>query len=222
MSPMSATLSARDEILARIRTSLADRPDRGRAKLDWRYGRATELPNVLERFVERVEDYKARVVRTTGAALPQAIARALVESDADSVVVPPGLPAEWCSAIAAVGVKVVPDTAGAPLSHAQLDAVSAVVTGSRVSIAETGTIVLDHAADQGRRALTLLPDRHICVVRADSVVSDVPEAVAILARSIREGLPATWISGGSATSDIELERVEGVHGPRRLVVVLVD
>ena len=162
------------------------------------------------------------MVRTTAADLPQAIARTLVESDASSVVVPSGLPAEWCTAMIAVGVKVRFDTAEAPLSHAELDAVSAVVTASRVSIAETGTIVLDHAADQGRRALTLLPDRHICVVRADSVVSDVPEAVAILSRSIRNGLPATWISGGSATSDIELERVEGVHGPRRLVVVLVE
>jgi L-lactate utilization protein LutC len=109
----------------------------------------------------------------------------------------------------------VPDTG---LTARQLDAVEAVVTAAALGIALTGTVVLDHTGDQGRRALSLVPDLHVCVVRADQVVHGVPEAVARL----DPRRPQTWISGPSATSDIELDRVEGVHGPRTLVVVLVD
>lgn len=91
-----------------------------------------------------------------------------------------------------------------------------------VGIAITGTIVVDHAEGQGRRALTLVPDLHVCVVTGDQVVGDVPEAVARLTASVNNGRPLTWIRGGSATSDIELQRVEGVHGRRTLRVVLVE
>ena len=107
------------------------------------------------------------------------------------------------------------------LSAAELDTVDAVLTTACVGIAETGTIVLDHGPGQGRRALTLVPDRHVCVVHADQVVPDVPDAMARLATSVARGRPLTWVSGPSATSDIELTRVEGVHGPRVLHVVLV-
>jgi L-lactate dehydrogenase complex protein LldG len=127
------------------------------------------------------------------------------------VVVPPGLPSE---VLAGVADPVLDDA----LAPEALDGLDAVVTCCRLGIAETGTIVLDHEPDQGRRAITLVPDRHVCVVRAEQVVADVPDAVALL-DPLR---PLTWISGPSATSDIELDRVEGVHGPRVLHVIVVE
>jgi L-lactate dehydrogenase complex protein LldG len=144
------------------------------------------------------------------------VGAALTRVGATRVGVPAGLPEEW-AALGDGSVTLVPDTVEEPLSVANLDALDAVVTGSTVGIAETGTIVLESGALCGRRALTLVPDVHVCVVRTEDVVDDVPAAVARLT----PGRPLTWISGPSATSDIELERVEGVHGPRTLIVVLV-
>lgn len=129
------------------------------------------------------------------------------------MVVPPGL--DLSQAALPGGIEVVIDH---DLSAAELDAFDGVITGAAVAIAETGTIVLDGSPGQGRRAITLVPDYHLCIVRADQVVEIVPQAVAHLAS--RAGRPLTWISGPSATSDIELERVEGVHGPRTLEVIL--
>jgi L-lactate dehydrogenase complex protein LldG len=130
------------------------------------------------------------------------------------VLVPPGLPSNW---LGLSGVEQVPDRAD-DTPH-DLDRVDSVVTACAVAIAETGTIVLDGGPDQGRRRITLIPDHHICVVRAPrQVVSSVPEAL----RRLDPTRPLTWISGPSATSDIELDRVEGVHGPRTLEVVLVS
>ena len=159
---------------------------------------------LLDLFVERVADYRADVTRCAAVDLGSVVVGAL--AGARSVVVPAGLDLD-------VPLAVVDDG----LSSAELDAVEAVVTATAVGIAETGTVVLDHGPDQGRRAVTLLPDLHVCVVRESQVVPDVGEALALL-DPLR---PQTWISGPSATSDIELSRVEGVHGPRRLHVVLV-
>lgn len=216
--------SAKDEILGRIRTALADVPGDSPehdVPVSWEYGRATRTDGILDVFVDRLEDYKATVVRCAEADVATRVAEALTDCDARSVVVPTDLADSWRQAIAEAGVEVREDKP--QLTRAELDATDAVVTACRVAAAETGTIMLDHTRDQGRRALTLVPDLHVCVVRADQVVSDVPEAVAHIAPSVRDHrLPITWISGGSATSDIELSRVEGVHGPRTLVVVLVE
>nr|WP_253943285.1 LUD domain-containing protein [Nocardioides sp. zg-1308] len=154
-------------------------------------------------FVERVEDYRAVVTRCTADELAGVVAGVLGGA---SSVVPPALGLDVPGAVVDDG-----------LTSAELDRVDAVVTRARVGIAETGTIVLDHAPDQGRRAISLVPDLHVCIVAADQVVADVPDAIAVL----DPARPLTWISGPSATSDIELDRVEGVHGPRTLHVVLV-
>ncbi|MDD9205990.1 LUD domain-containing protein [Georgenia sp. 10Sc9-8] len=168
-------------------------------------------PQALDLFVERVEDYRARVHRCTEAELPAVLAGLL--DDDGGVVVPPGLPTAWTDAVTGARVD------DPPLSHAALDEVGAVLTAARVGIAETGTIVLDAQSDQGRRVISLIPDHHVCVVRAEQVVVTVPEAVAVLGE--HPDRPQTWIAGPSATSDIELERIEGVHGPRVLDVVVV-
>ncbi|MBK9696587.1 MAG: lactate utilization protein C [Propionibacteriaceae bacterium] len=216
-------MNAREEILSRIRTSLADvvQPD---PALDvpnpWVYGQPTAMPDILERFVDMTVDYKADVRRVPSDQVAGLIKDMLLGVGVGSVVLPSGLDAGWRQAIAEAGITIHDDDP--QLSRAELNGIDAVVTASAVSIAETGTIVLDHAADQGRRALTLVPDTHLCVVRADQVVSDVPEAVGRLAEAVTNGNPLTWISGPSATSDIELSRVEGVHGPRTLLVILAE
>jgi L-lactate dehydrogenase complex protein LldG len=166
---------------------------------------------LLDLLGSRLTDYRALVRRATAATLADEVSAALARRNVRTVVVPPGLGVPM-PAFAAVTV----DTG---LTAAELDGFDAVVTAAAVAIAETGTIVLDGAPDQGRRAISLVPDYHLCVLRSDQVVELVPEAVLRLAGSA--GRPLTWISGPSATSDIELERVEGVHGPRTLEVILV-
>jgi L-lactate dehydrogenase complex protein LldG len=159
---------------------------------------------MLDLFVERVADYRATVVRCGPDEVEARIADALPEGA--QVVVPDGFGWTVPGAVADDG-----------LTAADLDGLDAVVTSATVGIATTGTIVLAHGPGEGRRALSLVPDLHVCVVLADQVVSDVPEGVARLDPS----RPTTWISGPSATSDIELDRVEGVHGPRTLHVIVV-
>ena len=202
-------MTARDEILGRVRAALADvpggSPDDEPVPRDYR--RTHHDGDLVALFAERVADYRAVVRSVSADGLAAAIADELA---GQRVVVPVDVPQTWTD-----GLDVRRDEP--PLSVAELDAVDAVLTGCALGIAETGTIVLDAGTAQGRRALTLVPDRHVCVVRADQVVADVPGAVAAL-DPVR---PLTWISGPSATSDIELQRVEGVHGPRTLIVLLV-
>ncbi|MEZ5120846.1 MAG: LUD domain-containing protein [Solirubrobacterales bacterium] len=168
---------------------------------------------LLDLLAERVDDYRATVTRIADdAAIADAIAAILQRHGAQRIAVPGDLPAAWRPPHAEL---VVDDP---PLDHRALGALDGALTGCALAIAETGTLVLDGGTAQGRRALTLLPDLHVCVVLDEQVVAGVPDAIAALAATRR---PVTFVSGPSATSDIELERVEGVHGPRRLEVVLV-
>lgn len=198
-------MSARDDVLAAVRAALADGPTLPEVPRGHREGGPPVRAALLDLFTERVADYRAIVRRCSAAELEGVLAE--VTSGCGPVVVPDGLP--WS----------LPDaTMDEALSAAELDEVGSVVTAAAVAVADTGTIVLDHGPGQGRRVLSLVPDRHVCVVRADQVVAGVPQAVARL----DPHRPQTWISGPSATSDIELSRVEGVHGPRQLVVLLVE
>ncbi|MEE4542293.1 lactate utilization protein C [Streptomyces sp. V4-01] len=208
--------SSRDEVLRRIRVALADSPETAPVPRDYLTVHAERTPGeTADLLAEHLADYRARVHRTDEAGLPATVARLLAEHGSRSVIAPPGLPAGWLSQLA--GVEVI--RAAAELTAAELDAVDSVVTGCALAVAETGTIILDGGPDQGQRRVTLVPDHHVCVVRAPAqVVDSVPQALPRL-DPVR---PLTWISGPSATSDIELDRVEGVHGPRTLDVVLVD
>lgn len=202
---------ARSEVLGRIRAALRDRP--GPVSVPRDYDRARDLGDVLTLFEKQVADYRAVVRRVPEAALAAEIEASLAARGVRVMVTPADVPAWW-----RVGAYVWSlDTPMSPLSNAALDRADGVLTGCAVGIAQTGTIVLDAGVAQGRRVLSLLPDYHLCVVRADQVVATVPEALARL-DSTR---PLTFISGPSATSDIELDRVEGVHGPRHLEVLIV-
>jgi L-lactate dehydrogenase complex protein LldG len=208
-------MSARDDVLARVRAAVS-----GPAPAIPREYRSVgdEAPGseqLVEQFVDRLVDYKATVHRTDAAGLV-AMVSSVLTSDG-SVVVPPGLPADWRTACADAVPLLLVDGEPDHVTAAQLDATDAVVTACRVAIAATGTIVLDAAPDQGRRVLTLVPDHHVVVVFAEQVVSGVPESL----NRLDPTRPLTFISGPSATSDIEFKRVEGVHGPRVLDVVLV-
>ena len=206
--------SAKDVMLARIRAATANAPEPPPVPYDFRERDERDRTTILEDFIERLVDYKAIVTRTDDASLPQAIMDACQQQGIIQLIVPADLPSRWIPS----GVKVLKDDP--PLTIAQLDESSGVLTGCAIAIAQTGTIILDGGATQGRRALSLIPDRHLCVVRAEQVVGLVPEAIARLVE--RATHPITLISGPSATSDIELSRVEGVHGPRTLYVFVVS
>ncbi|WP_052867929.1 LutC/YkgG family protein [Streptomyces niger] len=212
-------MSSRDVVLARVRRALADvpraaGPEEAPVPRDYLRAHGDEsAADTVRLLAENLADYRAVVHDIHAAGLPALLAHLLGERGSRSVVVPAGLPAEW---LAKCDVEVVPD---APeRTPGELDAIDSVVTGCAVAIAETGTIVLDAGPDQGRRRITLVPDHHICVVRVpEQVVASVPQAL----ERLSPRRPLTWISGPSATSDIELDRVEGVHGPRTLEVVLM-
>ncbi|GGO91010.1 LutC/YkgG family protein [Wenjunlia tyrosinilytica] len=212
-------MGSRELVLARVRAALADVP-RDEAPEDFPVDRdyldahATGSPaEVADLLADNLADYRAVVHRCSAAELPGLLARLLAEHRSGDVAVPPALPGDWLAD--SEGVRVLTDDGS--LTASRLDRVDSVVTACAVAVAETGTIVLDAKPDQGRRLLSLVPDHHICVVRPEQVVASVAQAL----RRLDPSRPLTWISGPSATSDIELDRVEGVHGPRTLEAVLL-
>ena len=209
---------AREEILARARDALRETATDVPVAREYRVagGHAPGSESALDLLVDRLVDYRAVVHHADSDQVAAAVATIL--AGAGSVVVPHDLDRQWLADLPA-GTTIVHDSRVNPRTANELDRVDAVVTAARIAIAETGTIVLDGEPDQGRRAISLVPDVHVCVVRRDQVVHSVPEAVRALGTHAER--PQTWISGPSATSDIELTRVEGVHGPRTLHVVLV-
>lgn len=207
-------MSARNEVLNRIRAALADAPAAPPVPREYRLLSNVSQDQRVEQLVDRLVDYKANVFQCTAAELPATLAALL--ADVAHVVVPSGLEESWLRGVNEAEISV--DSDDHRLSVAELDSMDAVVTAAAVAVSETGTIMLDGSPTQGRRAISLVPDRHICVLMAADVVEVLPEAIARLTPTA----PQTWISGPSATSDIELERVEGVHGPRTLDVVIVS
>ncbi|WP_353073767.1 LutC/YkgG family protein [Tunturiibacter gelidoferens] len=224
MATDTVTNSTRDEVLRRIRAATGGTSDGGVAKAGWEgiardYRRkgTREREGVLALLEDRLRDYDARVVRVAGGRVAQSVAEMLAERGVRRMVVPVGLPVAWLPAAAgAGGVEFVVDEG---LSSGDLDDFDGVMTGATLAIAETGTFVLQSVAGQGRRAATLVPDYHLCVVRAEDVVETVPESMAQLQRTA--GLATTFVSGPSATADIEMTRIKGVHGPRFLDVILI-
>lgn len=221
-------MSSRELILGRIRSAVADVPAEEPAAwtragdLDpaaaYALGGERDRETLLNLFAERCGDYRATVTRCADdpGSIAAAVGEACARQGAGAVVVAPDLDRGWLPE--GLGVRI----DGSPsLSLTELDAIDGVITGCGLAIAITGTIALDAGPGQGRRALTLVPDLHVCVVRGEQVVYGVVNAVQALGGAVRRsGQPLTLISGPSATSDIELERVEGVHGPRRLEVIL--
>lgn len=204
-------MSARDEVLARVRQAIAPAipataPDR-KVPRDYR----THTDDGIDTFIERLHHYEARTQRVAAGDLETAVRATLADRGVRRVVVPDGIPEAWLE-------NVEPLTDTPPLDPHALDAADGVITTCALAIAQTGTIVLDGSAGMGRRALSLIPDYHLCVVRAEQIVGSVPEAIAKLDAT----RPLTFISGPSATVDIEMVRVGGVHGPRRLEVIIAD
>ncbi|MCX6608495.1 MAG: LUD domain-containing protein [Acidobacteria bacterium] len=205
-------MSAREAVLASIRAAQGGPADQSIPRL---YSASVDLSpaEVVEQFADRLHDYNATVHHATVAAIPATIAAILATRQKTGLLIPSGLPPEWLP----VGYTFRRDEG---LSYADLDASQGVLTACDVAIALTGTIVIAHSPAQGRRALTLVPDYHLCVVRLSQLVATVPEGMRRMAALLPA--PLTTISGPSATSDIEMIRVKGVHGPRTLEVILVE
>jgi L-lactate dehydrogenase complex protein LldG len=198
-------MSARDEILGRVRAALGPAPA---TAIPREYRTTTQ--DGLDSFLERLAHYDARAIPTTESDLEATVQTTLEQREARNIIAPDGVPAGWLTT-----VNQIKDTP--PLDNEALDGSDGVVTTCKLAIAQTGTIVLDGGPGMGRRALTLLPDYHLCVVRTEQIVPSVPEALALLEPTS----PLTFISGPSATVDIEMVRVKGVHGPRTLDVIFV-
>ncbi|GAA0536147.1 hypothetical protein GCM10011581_24200 [Saccharopolyspora subtropica] len=210
---MSTAHSAREAVLGRVRSALAGTERTPLADIPRDYRIARPAADLVGLFCERVADYRATVERVEPTGLTAAIAAAAKAVGARRVLVPSGAPQAWYDALRPEFAQV---DDGEGIDTAGLDQIDAVITTAVVGIASTGTIVLDHGPGQGRRAVTLVPDVHICVVEESQIADDVPAAL----RRLDPNRPMTFISGPSATSDIELNRVEGVHGPRTLHVLV--
>ena len=214
--------TAKDTILWRIRHATSDVPEKEspedvRIERGYRHEDDATREEIVARFAERTAEYDAKVHRVANEELSGAIQQALKQRGVKRLVIPPYLPKAWIPE----GLDTLRDTAHSRLTEQELDESDGVLTGCALGIAQTGTIVLDSGRAQGRRALTLLPDYHLCVVREEQILGLVPEAIAKLEETVKgEGRAITFISGPSATSDIELNRVEGVHGPRTLDVLI--
>lgn len=215
----TSSASARTEILRRIRAAVGGASNGEVARVGWsrlergyRRGGTLEREPLLELLEDRLRDYDAHVVRVGQADVARAVAERLSERRMKRMVVPAGLAGEWLPQ----GFEFVVDDG---ITAAELDGVDGVMTGATVAIAETGTVVLQNVPGQGRRAATLVPDYHLCVVRVEDVVETVPEAMDRLAATA--GIATTFVSGPSATADIEMTRIKGVHGPRHLDVILI-
>lgn len=214
---------AKEAILAKIQNALRNVPPEERPEdidVSWHYRRKgnREPADVAALFAERVGEYKATIKRIRASELTAVIAESCRQQKVQQLVVPGGFPREWLPD----NVTFLFDKMDTPLSNGELDRSDGVITTCALGVAETGTIILDAGPGQGRRALTLLPDYHLCLIREGQIVELVSEGFAYFEQSVgEEGPPITFISGPSATSDIELSRVEGVHGPRRLEVLIV-
>jgi L-lactate dehydrogenase complex protein LldG len=212
-------MNARETVLSRIRAALADVPA-GEASCADGIAAATPVPGSVDRFADRAAEYRARVVRVPDdpGEIRRAIAQACARHRAQRVLIPEGLPEAWLPK----EIELLLDQPDAQLGVEVLTSADGVITTCAAAIAETGTIVLDAGRGQGRRVLTLVPDLHVCVVLADRVLAGVANAIAALQPGAEPVPPVTFISGPSATSDIELNRVEGVHGPRRLEIIVSE
>ncbi|MED7949000.1 LutC/YkgG family protein [Streptomyces sp. BE303] len=209
-------MNTRDTILARIRAAVADAPEPAPLTRAYAFSHTSDDPGwIVDLLAENLTEYRAIVHRCPTTDLPQFLADLLERRGARTVVAATGLPGAWLSR---VPPTILGDSDAPARTPALLERVDTVITGCALAIAETGTIVLDGGPGQGHRTLTLVPDHHICVIGAHQIVASLPQALPLLTPT----RPLTWISGPSATSDIELDRVEGVHGPRTLEVVITD
>jgi L-lactate dehydrogenase complex protein LldG len=213
--------NAKEAILGRIRSSLEDVPEDENLQIQRNYRQEGTLgkQQVVDLFAERVAEYKAKVSRISSEEKIKASIRdACRQREVKKLVIPEGFSLDWLPE----GFPLIQDSADDLISHQELNQADGVVTTSALGVAETGTIILDAGPGQGRRALTLIPDYHLCIVREEQIVELIPEAFDHFQEKVsQEGAPITMISGPSATSDIELNRVEGVHGPRVLDVLII-
>jgi L-lactate dehydrogenase complex protein LldG len=213
------SFDTRAQILGRVRHALRDvpageNPEDVFVQRDYHRAGSGTQGSLIDLFAERAADYRARVSRATEQAAPNLIGALLTQDAIGYLAVPPGFPTAFLTALERTSLV----SDDPPLSTRSLDHVHGVITTSALAIAQTGTVILDGTPGQGRRALTLIPDYHLCLVHADQIVETVPDAIARL----DPRRPLTWISGPSATSDIENNRVEGVHGPRTLHILVIE